>query len=108
METTKVNIYNLETLQKRKKEITVSCKIKERDISRQIYYISDNLGSIMLRAFIGGGRKKNSAKSEIIGLLVSEGVETAIKIQKDPHNIKDKLAGFVKNAASGIINLLIG
>ncbi len=106
METT--NVYNLESLQKRKAEVTILCKEKEKEIGSQIDYISDNMGSIALRTFIGGRWKKDQgAKAEIISLLVSEGVETAIEIQQDPHQIKDKLVGFVKKAAAGIIGLLV-
>lgn len=108
METTNINIRNLETLQKRKAEVAALCKEKEKEIGMQIDYISNNLGSIALRAFIGGkGKKDSGTKSEIISLLVSEGVEAALEIQQDPHHIKDKLVGFIKNAASGVINLLI-
>ena len=108
METTRANIYNLESLQKRKAEVTILCKEKEKEIGAQIDYISDHMGSIALRTFIGGRFKKDqSAKADIISLLVSEGVETAMEIQQDPHQIKDKLIGFVKKASSGIIGLLI-
>jgi hypothetical protein len=108
METTKGNIYDLETLQKRKAELASLCKEKEKEMGEQIEYISDNLGSIALRTFIGRkGKKESGTKSEIISLLVSEGVEAALDIQQDPHHFKDKLVGFVKKASSGIINLLI-
>jgi len=106
METNSQRIYSLETLQKRKAEIAILCKEKENEIGTQIDYISTNLGSIALKTLIGT-KKDNSTKAEIISLLVSNGVETAIEIQQDPHHIKDKLADYVKKAASGVINLLI-
>jgi hypothetical protein len=108
MATTKANIYNLETLQKRKAELATLCKEKEKEMGAQVDYIGDNLGPIVLRSFIGSkGKKDSGTKSEIISLLISEGVETAFEIKQDPHHIKDKLVGFVKSAASGIINLLV-
>lgn len=101
-------ITDLQSLQKRKAELYSFCKQKEKEIGEQVEYIGDNIGSIALRSFINKkGHKDSSAKAEIISLLVSEGVETAMEIQQDPHNIKDKLVGFVKKAASGIINQLV-
>jgi hypothetical protein len=106
METT--NVYNLETLQKRKAELAALCKEKEKEMGVQLDYISDNLGSIALRTLIGGkGKRESSTKADIISLLVSEGVETAMDIQQDPTHIKDKMVGFVKKAASGVISLLV-
>ncbi|HXP52288.1 MAG TPA: hypothetical protein VN922_20190 [Bacteroidia bacterium] len=105
---TTTNIHNLESLQRRKTEIAALCKEKEKAIGAQLDYISDNLGSIALRTIIGGkSRKDKSTKADIISLLISEGVETAMEIQQNPKDFKDKLVGFVKNAASGVINLLI-
>ncbi len=102
------NIYNLQTLQRRRAELSVLCKEKEREIGIQLEYIGENLGSIALRTFIGRSGKNNStAKAEIINLLVSEGLETVMDIQQDPHNVKDKVVGFIKKSASGIINLLV-
>jgi ribonucleotide reductase alpha subunit len=104
----KTRIYNLETLQRRRTELSVLCKEKEKEIGTQLEYIGENLGSIALKTFIGTrGKKDNTAKAEIISLLVSEGLETVMDIQKDPHNIKDKMVDFVKNAATGVINLLV-
>jgi hypothetical protein len=104
----KTRIHNLETLQKRKAEVTAACKEKEKEMGAQLDYISNNLGSIALRTFIGSKSKKDgSAKSEIISLLVSEGIETVMEIQQDPHKIKDKVVGFIKKAATGVINLVV-
>lgn len=104
----KAAVYNLESLQKRRAELAVLSKQKEKELGDQLEYIGDNLGSIALRSLIKkNGKKDPGTKAEIISLLVSEGVETAFEIQKDPHNIKDKLVNFVKNAASGIINQLV-
>ena len=44
---------------------------------------------------------------EIRKLLVGEGIETAINIKKDPHEIKDKLVTFFKESASGVLNLIL-
>jgi len=108
MRTNNADIYDLQTLQRRKAEVAILCKEKEKEMSEQIDYISDNLGSIALKTFIGGkGKKESSTKSEIISLLLSDGIETAMEIQEDPHHIKDKLVGFVKKVATGIISLLI-
>ena len=104
----KIKIHNLETLRQRKAEIAIACKEKEKEMGAQLDYIGENLGSIALRTFIGGKSKKDgSAKSEIISLLVSEGIETVMEIQQDPHNIKDKVVGFIKNATTGVINLIV-
>jgi len=108
MRTNNADIYDLQTLQRRKAEVAILCKEKEKEMSEQIDYISDNLGSIALKTFIGGkGKKESSTKSEIISLLLSGGIETAMEIQEDPHHIKDKLVDFVKKAATGIISLLV-
>jgi hypothetical protein len=108
METTKEAIYNLEALQKRKAELGILCKAKEQEIGEHLEYIGNNLGPIAIRSFFGGKWKKEAGtKAEIISVLVAEGVEAAMEIQQDPHNIKDKLVSFVKKSASGIISLLI-
>jgi hypothetical protein len=102
------SINDLAGLQKRKAELSVLCKEKEKQMGEQVDYISEHLGSIALRSFIGGyGKKDASTKSEIISLLVSEGVEVAFEIQKDPHNIKDKVVDFIKKATAGVINLIV-
>jgi hypothetical protein len=102
------NINSLEALQIRKAEVAALCKEKENEIGTQIDYISDNLGSIALRTFIGSkSKKEGSAKADIITLLVSEGVETALTIQQDPTHIKDKVIAFIKQATTGIINILV-
>jgi hypothetical protein len=31
----------------------------------------------------------------------------AFEIQKDPHNIKDKVVDFIKKATAGVINLIV-
>jgi hypothetical protein len=95
-------------LQERKAEIALLCKERENEISTQIDYISNNLGSIALRTFIGGkSGKETSTKSDIISLLVSNSVETIMEIKRDPHNIQNKLVDFIKKATSGIINQII-
>jgi hypothetical protein len=104
----KSSINSLEALQKRKAEVATLCKEKEKQMGEQIDYISDNLGSIALRTFIGSkSKQEGSAKAEILTLLVSEGVETALTIQQDPTHIKDKVVAFIKQAASGIIKILV-
>jgi len=102
------NITNLADLQRRKAELSLLCKAKELEIGGQVDYISEHLGSIALRSFVGGyGKKEGSSKADIITMLVSEGMETAFEIQKDPHNIKDKVVAFIKKAAAGVINIIV-
>jgi len=108
MELTKEPIHDLESLQRRKAELNILCKEKEKQLGEQLEFIGNNLGPIAIRSFFGGKSKKGSGtKSEIISVLVAEGVETVMEIQQDPHNIKDKLVNFVKKSASGIIGLLV-
>ncbi|HTA28323.1 MAG TPA: hypothetical protein VK809_11070 [Bacteroidia bacterium] len=105
MATPRINA--LEALHIRKAELALKCKAKEQEISLQAEYISEHLGGIVINSFIGDRFKKGKEKkTEIIELLVSQGVETAMDIQKDPHDIKDKLFSAVKKSASGVINLL--
>lgn len=102
------NITNLAGLQKRKAELALLCKEKEKEMGAQVDYISEHLGSIALRSFVGGyGKKEGSTKADIINILVSEGIETALEIQKDPHQIKDKVVDFIKKATTGVINIIV-
>jgi hypothetical protein len=106
---TKLNnrISNLEQLQRRKAELAVLCKEKEKQISLQVDHISENIGPIAIHSLTGyQWNKEGSAKSEIVKLLVSEGVDTALLIHSDPNNIKEKLIEFIKKIAAGIINIL--
>jgi hypothetical protein len=108
MEATKEILHNLESLQRRKAELNILCKEKEKEIGEHLDYIGNNLGPIAIRSFFSTKWKKESGtKAEIISVLVAEGVDAAMEIQQDPHNIKDKLVNFVKKSASGIISLLI-
>ncbi|MBX7181862.1 MAG: hypothetical protein K1X82_07105 [Bacteroidia bacterium] len=103
----KTPITNLESLQRRKAELAVLCKEKEMQIGLQVDHISDNLGPIAIQSLTGyQWNKEGSAKAEIVKLLVSEGVDTAILIQSDPTNIKEKLVELIKRIAAGIINIL--
>ncbi len=97
----------LAELQSRKAELAAKCKAKGEEINAQTDYITDHAGSIIIRSIIGDRFKQGKEKkSEIIELLVAQGIDTAVNIQKDPHDIKDKLFDAVKKSASGVINLL--
>ena len=97
----------LKELQSRKAELAVKCREKEEEISQQAEYITGHIGQIAMKSIIGDRLKKGrEKKTEIIELLVTEGIDTAINIKNDPHDIKDKLFDAVKKMASGVINLL--
>ena len=97
----------LEQLQSRKAELAAKCKAKGDEINAQTDYISEHVGEIVIKSIIGDRFKKGKEKkTEIIELLVAEGIDVAASIQKDPHDIKDKLFSAVKKSASGVINLL--
>ncbi len=97
----------LEQLQERKAELSKQCKAKGEEINAQTDYITEHIGEIAIKSIIGNRFKKGKEKkTEIIELLVAEGIDVAASIQKDPHDIKDKLFSAVKKSASGIINLL--
>jgi len=99
----------LEELQSRKAELTLKCKAKEEEINKQTDYITEHFGEIAIKNIIGDRLKKGKGKkAEIIELLMAEGIDAAINIQKDPHDIKDKLIGALKKSASGVVNLLFG
>ena len=100
-------INSLEELQSRKAELALKCKAKEEEIARQTDYITEHLGVIAIKIIVGDRFKKGKEKkTEIIEMLVSEGIDAAANIQKDPHDIKDKLFTAVKKSASGLLNLL--
>ena len=102
---TKMNA--LEELQSRKAELAMKCKAKGEEINAQTDYITEHIGEIAIKSIIGDRFKKGKEKkTEIIELLVAEGIDAAVNIQKDPHDIKDKLFSAVKKSASGVINLL--
>jgi hypothetical protein len=97
----------LEKLQSRKAELALKCKAKAEEINAQTDYITEHIGEIAIKSIIGNRFKKGKEKkTDIIELLVAQGIETAMDIQKDPHDIKDKLFSAVKKSASGVINLL--
>ncbi len=97
----------LEELQSRKAELAQKCKAKEEEIGLQVEYISGHIGHIAIKSIIGDRLKKGKEKkTEIIELLVAEGIDTAVEIQKDPHDIKDKLFSALKKSASGVLNLM--
>lgn len=97
----------LEELQTRKAELALKCKTKGEEISKQTDYITEHIGEIAIKSIIGDRfRKGKEKKTEIIELLVAEGIDTAAYIQKDPHDIKEKLFNGLKKSASGILNLL--
>lgn len=97
----------LEQLQSRKAELAVKCKAKGEEISRQTDYITEHFGEIAIKSIIGDRLKKGKErKTEIIELLVTEGIDAAATIQKDPHDIKEKLLGALKKSASGVLNLI--
>lgn len=96
----------LEELQARKAELALKCKAKGEEISHQTDYITDHFGEIAIKSIIGDRFKKGKErKTEIIELLVTEGIDAAISIKKDPHDIKDKLLEAFKKSASGVLNL---
>jgi len=95
----------LKELQSRQAELVLKCKEKEEEIGRQTEYITGHFGEIAIKSIIGDHLKKGS-QTEIINFLVAEGIETAVTIQKDPHDIKDKLLDALKKSASGVLNLL--
>jgi hypothetical protein len=98
---------SLEKLQNRKAELEAKCKAKGEEINAQTDYIAEHIGEIAIKSIIGDRFKKGKEKkTQIIELLVAEGIDVAAGIQKDPHDIKDKLFTGVKKAASGVINLL--
>lgn len=97
----------LHELQSRKAELALICKAKGEEISQQTDYISEHWGEIVIKSIIGNRLKKGKEKkTEIIELLVAEGIDMAADIQKDPHDIKEKLFGALKKSASGVLNLL--
>ena len=97
----------LEELQTRKAELALKCKAKGEEISKQTDYITEHIGEIAIKSIIGDRfRRGKEKKIEIIELLVAEGIDTAAYIQKDPHDIKEKLFNGLKKSASGILNLL--
>jgi hypothetical protein len=97
----------LEELQGRKAELSRKCKAKGEEISAQTDYITEHIGEIAIKSIIGDRFKRGKEKkTEIIELLVAQGIDTAVNIQKDPHDIKDKLFDAAKKTASGVINLL--
>jgi hypothetical protein len=97
----------LKELQSRKAELVIACREKEEEIGQQAEYIIGHIGQIAIKSIIGDRLKKGrEKKTEIIELLVTEGIDTAIDIKNDPHDIKDKLFEAVKKTASGVINLL--
>ncbi len=99
----------LEDLNKQKAELAVKCKAKSEQISRQTDYIIGNFGKIAIGSLLGDVLKKNNpdTKSEILKILVAEGIDTAVNIQKDPHDIKDKLIGALKKSATAVVNVLL-
>ena len=98
---------SLEELQSRKAELVLKCKAKGEEISQQTDYITEHLGEIAIKSIIGDRLKRGKEKkTEIIELLVAEGIDTAVNIQKDPHDIKEKLFSALKKSASGMLNLL--
>jgi len=102
---TKIN--SLKELQSRKTELALKCKIKEEEISQQTDYITGHIGEIAIKSIIGDRLKKSKEKkAEIIELLITEGIDTALTIHKDPHDIKDKLLNVLKKSAWGVLNLL--
>jgi hypothetical protein len=97
----------LEELQSRKAELAIKCKAKGEEISQQTDYITDHFGEIAIKSIIGERFKRGKEKkTEIIELLVAEGIDAAVNIQKDPHDIKDKLIGALKRSATGVVHLL--
>jgi hypothetical protein len=102
-----MSITTLEELQSRKEEIAIKCKAKAEEINAQTDYITDNLGKIAIKSLIGNRLKHGSEmKSDILKILVAEGIDTAASIHKDPHDIKDKLYEGLKKITSGVLNLL--
>lgn len=99
----------IEELQNRKAELSIQCKAKAEQISVQSDYIISNFGKIAIGSLLGDILKKNNpdTKSEIVKLLVAEGIDAAVNIQKDPHDIKDKLLDALKKAATGAVNILV-
>lgn len=96
----------LEELQSRKAELALKCKAKGEEINQQTDYITEHFGEIAIKSIIGDRFKKGKEKkTEIIEFLVAEGIDAAIDIQKDPHEIKDKLIRALKKSASGVLNL---
>lgn len=97
----------LEELQSRKAELALKCKTKGEEISKQTDYITEHIGEIVVKSIIGDRFKKGrEKKTEIIELLVAEGIDTAVNIQKDPHDIKEKIFNGLKKSASGVLNLI--
>ena len=98
----------LKELHKRKDEIARQCKEKQQQISAQSDYIIENFGDFAIRSIIGNRFKRGTeTKTSIIKFLIAESIDTAVNIQKDPHNVKDKLIHFFKETSSGILNLLL-
>lgn len=97
----------LTELQSRKTELTIKCKAKGEEISKQTDYITEHFGEIAIKSLVGNRIKKGKEKkTEMIELLVAQGIDVAVDIQKDPHDIKEKLLGAFKKSASGVLNLL--
>jgi hypothetical protein len=97
----------LEELQSHKAELALKCKAKGEEISQQTDYITEHFGEIAIKSIIGDRLKRGKEKkTEIIELLVAEGIDTAVNIQKDPHDIKEKLFSALKKSASGMLNLI--
>ena len=97
----------LEELQNRKAELALKCKAKGEEINQQADYITGHLGEIAIKSIIGERLKKSTeTKTGIIRLLVSESIDAAVSIKKDPTHIKDKLVDFGKKAGIGLLDLL--
>jgi hypothetical protein len=96
----------LRELQSRKAELDIKCKTKAKEISNQADYITEHIGEIAIKSIIGNRFKKGKErKTEIIDFLIAEGIDVAVNIQKDPHDIKDKILYAVKKSASGLLNI---
>jgi hypothetical protein len=101
------SVTNLATLQGRKAELEIICKQKELEIGNQIDYIGEHIGSIALQSLTGYKvNQGGNTKGEIIQLLISEGIDTALVIQADPTNLKEKIVAFIKKVAGGIVQIL--
>lgn len=97
----------LQELQSLKNELALKCKAKEEQISGQADYIAEHITQIAIKSILGDRLKKGKEKrTEIIELLVAEGIDTVATIQNDPHDIKDKLLNALKKSASRVLNLL--
>lgn len=96
----------LEELQNYKAELEAKCIAKEAEIALQADYITEHWGKIIIKSIVGNSFKKDKEKrTEIIELLVADGIDTMIDIKQDPHHVKEKLMGAAKRSVSGILNL---